>query len=165
MVAGSLNHAAGSEVQSRIIREGGIIINQGLSLKAYHLYVQSAGQRQVEDILHRLLDKKFSDFQSRRKVKEEGWLKAIDQLCRAQEGLADEVYDVRLQLSQLEGPHHHAMPVGHSVTSSFNVGLGYGITQPEQLLGSTASMLDRMDYNRWIGCRVRCTTTVAFVRS
>lgn len=46
--------------------------------------------------MRRLLNEKFSDFQKRRgKSKGEGWLKAIEQLCRAQHSLANEVREMR----------------------------------------------------------------------
>lgn len=122
------------------------------AIQAYNSHIQSAGQQQVEDNLRRLLDEKFSSFQKHnQKLKEEGWLKAIDQVCRAQESLADELRAVRLQLSRLEGLQYNAVPVNRSVTSSSHVGIGHDTMQPEQSVGSTGLLWDRVDNSGWMG--------------
>lgn len=126
------------------------------AFRAYNSHVQSAGQRQMEDILRRLLDQKFPDFQQRREnVEQEGWLSAVNQLCWTQDSLVAEMREVRLQLSRLERLHHHAIPASHSVMPSFNFGTGDGITQLEQSLDSTASAWDRYDNAGWMGGTTR----------
>lgn len=105
----------------------------------------------MEETLRRLLDEKFSNFQKRgRKSKEEGWLKAIDQLCRAQHSLADDVRKMSVQLSRLESFHQHAVPMDDSVTSSSNVGVAHNTPELEQSVGNARFAWENVDYRGWM---------------
>lgn len=120
------------------------------ALYEYRCSCQSIGQRQMEDTLRRLLDEKFALFQKRRgKSNEEGWLKAIDQLCRAQQSLAEEVGKMRSQLSRLPDLQHRSVPLSHSGASSFDVGTGYYSPELQQPMHTAGSMWNSVDYGGW----------------
>lgn len=121
------------------------------ALYEYSRSCQSIGQRQMEDTLGRLLDEKFAAFQKcRGKSNEEGCISAIGQLCQAQQSLAEEVREMRSQLSRLPDLQHRSVPLSHSGASSFDVGTGYYYSPELQHPMHTAgSMWNSVDYGGW----------------